>query len=97
MLWVVELIGVMGRRSTLCGAFSGFSPPSTLLLSTVYQCDGCLSSLAHGGSWQGCQVLPAIDAVSVLDLAANSGSSRMSQAPNLPTVATQLLIIIVLP
>ena len=26
------------------------------LLSTVYQCDGCLSYQGHGGSWLGCQV-----------------------------------------
>ena len=42
------------------------------LLSTVYQCDGCLSYLGRGGSWLGCQVLPVISAV-----------SRMSRAPNL--------------
>ena len=53
------------------------------LLSTVYQCDGCLSYLGHGGSWLVCQVLPAISAVSISELVANSGSSRMSQAPNL--------------
>ena len=52
-------------------------------LSTVYQCDGCLSYLGHGGSWLGCQVWPAISAVSILELVANSGSSRMSWAPNL--------------
>ena len=53
------------------------------LLSTVYQCDGCLSYLGRGGSWLGClQVLPAISVVSILELVANSGSSRMSQAPN---------------
>ena len=53
------------------------------LLSTVYQCDGCLSFLGRGGSWLGCRVLPAISAVSILELVANSGSSRMSRAPNL--------------
>ena len=53
------------------------------LLSTVYQCDGCLSYLGCGGSWLGCQVLPAISVVSILELVANSGSSRMSRAPNL--------------
>ena len=53
------------------------------LLSTVYQCDGCLSYQGRGGSWLDCQVLPAISAVSILELAANSGSSRMSWAPNL--------------
>ena len=47
---------------------------------------GCLSSLRCGGSWMGCQVLPVIDAVSILELGANSGSSRMSQAPNLHIV-----------
>ena len=51
-------------------------------LSTVYQCDRCLSYLGHGGSWLGCQVLSAISAVSILELVANSGSSRMSQASN---------------
>ena len=54
------------------------------LLSTMYQCDGCLSYLGCGGSWLGCQVLPAISAVSILELAANSGSSRMSRAPQPP-------------
>ena len=53
------------------------------LLSTVYQCDGCLSYLGRGGSWLGCQVLPAISAVSILELVASSGCSRMSRAPNL--------------
>ena len=67
----------------MCGAFSGFySLHSHPLLSTMYQCDGCLSYLGHGGSWLGCQVLPAISAVSILALVANCGSSRMSQAPN---------------
>ena len=77
------------ERAILCGAFST-PPPSQL--STVYQCDGCLSSWGHGGSWLGCQVLPAIGAVSILKLAANSGSSRMPQAPNLH-LAMQLLLI----
>ena len=69
----------------MCGAFSGFcSLPPHPLLSTVYQCDGYLFfSGGGGGSWLGCQVLPAIGAVSILELAANSGSSRMSWAPNL--------------
>ena len=59
------------------------------LLSNVYQCDECLSSQGCGGSWLGCQVLPASIAVSILELAANSGSSRMSRAPNLH-IAPQL-------
>ena len=53
------------------------------LLSTVYQHDKCLSYLGRGGSWLGCQVLPAISVVSILELVATGGSSRMSQAPNL--------------
>ena len=65
-----------------------FSLLSPTLLPSVYQgeCDWCLSSQGHGGSWLGCQVLPANNAVSILELAANSRSSRMSQAPNLPVV-----------
>ena len=59
------------------------------LLSTVYQCDGCPSPQWCGGLWLAGQVLPAIGAVSTLELAANGGSSRMSQIPNL---AMQLLI-----
>ena len=74
----------------MCGAFSSFcslpSPPFT-----VYQCDGCLSYLGRGGSWLGCQVWPAISAVSILELVANSDSSRMSRAPNLHSLrATKL-------
>ena len=46
--------------------------------------------LGHGGSCLVCQVLRAIGALSILELAANSGSSRMFQAPNLHLV-TQLL------
>ena len=40
-------------------------------------------SAAMWGSCLDCQVLPAIDAVSILELAANSGSRRMSEALNL--------------
>ena len=53
------------------------------LLSTVYQCDGCLSYQGRRGSLLGCHVLPVLSAVSILELVANSGSSRMSRAPNL--------------
>ena len=76
----------------MCGAFSSFC--SLPLLSTVYQCDGCLSYLGRGGSWLGCQVWPAISAVSILELVANSGSSRMSRAPNLHSLrATKLFTV----
>ena len=84
VLWVVELTyRGGGNKSILCGAFSGFFPvlPASLL-STLCQCDGCLSSQRRGGSWLGCQVLPAIGAVSILELAANRRGSRMCQAPN---------------
>ena len=76
----------------MCGALAVFVPflPHPLL-STVYQCEGCLFSQGRGGSWLGCQVLPAIGAVSILELTANSGSSRMSRAPNLH-IATKLFI-----
>ena len=42
---------------------------------------------------RGCQVLPAISAVSILELVANSGGSKMSWAPNLHIV-TQLFMIL---
>ena len=37
-----------------------------------------------------CQVLPAIGVVSILELAATTGNSRMSQAPNLQLVMQSL-------
>ena len=39
----------------------------------------------------GCQVWPAISAVSILELVTNSGSSRMSRAPNLHSLRTTKL------
>ena len=48
----------------------GFVPS---LPHTVYQGDGCLSYLGHGGSWLGCQVLPAISAVSILPIVVTPG------------------------
>ena len=73
----------------MCVAFVPSLPH--FLLSTVYQCDGYLSYLGRGGSWLGCQVLPAISAVSILELAANSGSSRMSRAPNLHSESDEVV------
>ena len=43
--------------------------------------------MGAGGSWLVCHVLPAISEVSILELAANSGSSRMSRAPNLHSLS----------
>ena len=73
--------------------FSGFVPSLPHpLLSTVYQRDGCLSYQARGGSWLGFQVLPAISAVSILELAAISGRSyRMSWAPNLHSESDEVV------
>ena len=65
---------------------------TVFLLCIVYQCDGCLSSWRRGGSWLGCQLLPDISEVSILELAPNTGGSRMSQAPNLHLV-TELLML----
>ena len=78
----------------MCGAFSGFLVPSlpTLCFPLCISVTGACFSRGHGGSWLGCQVLPAIGAVSILELAANSGSSRMSRAPNLQR-ATKLFIV----
>ena len=68
----------------MCRAFSCFSSiPSPPFAFHCVSVDGCLSYLGHGSSWLGCQVLPAISAVSILELAANSGSSRMSRTHNL--------------
>ena len=55
----------------------------TLCFPLCISVTGACFSRGRGGSWLGCQVLPAIGVVSILELAANSGSSRMSQAPNL--------------
>ena len=47
---------------------AGLFPPHPPLFSNVYiinyQCDGCPCSLLRGGSWLGCQDLPAMGAVS---------------------------------
>ena len=94
VLWVVELIHRCGRKKehfmwSISQIFPPHFPP---LLSIVHQCVGSLSSRRRGGSWLSCQVLPAISAVSILEIAPNSGGSRMCQAPNLP-LATQLLML----
>ena len=59
----------------------GSSPP--ILFPLFQQCDRCLFLLLRWGSWLGDQDLPAMGAVFILELAANSGSSWISQAPNL--------------
>ena len=60
----------------MCGAFGGFSPPPP----------------TPPISWRGCQVLASIGAVSMLELAANRGSTRMSQAPTHHVVGQLFLV-----
>lgn len=75
---------VAGKRSIACGTFRGFfSSIPHPLLCTLNQSNRCLSCRVRGRSWLGCQVLPAYGAVFTLELAATSGCSRMSHAPNL--------------
>ena len=90
MLWAVGLIYQWGGEvGALCVERLAVFVPSLPhpLLSTVYQCDGCLSYIGRGGSWLGCQVLPAISVVSILELVANGSSSRMSRATNLHSLS----------
>ena len=73
--------GRITKISVVTQFISGFFPP---LFHWCSQCDGCLlSSLPRWGSWPGCQDFPA-------KLGAKSGSSWVSQAPNLH-LAMQLL------
>ena len=74
---LAALWGVAARRP---GSFPHPFPPYLHCLFSVTST--CFPFLSRG-SWLGCQVLPAMGAVSILELAANSGSSWMSQAPNL--------------
>lgn len=69
-------------------------PPVPPCLSTVLsiECAMCpVFSLPCGSLWLGCQDFPPMGAVSIQELAANSGNSWISQAPNL-NVVRQLLI-----
>ena len=62
VLWVVELIyRCGGEKECFVWSIKWLFPSLPPLLSTVYQCDRCL--------WLGCQVLPAFDAVSILEFA----------------------------
>ena len=95
MLWVVKLIYLWDRKKeNLCGVFSSFSPTAspTLYISLFMGVMGAChigGMEAHG--WVVRFGQPLIGAVSILKLDANhSGSSRMSQAPNLH-LAKQLL------
>ena len=84
VLWVVDLIYWCGGNQENFVWSIQWSPPLLHpLLSAVYQCDRypSISSLGYGGSWLGFLVLPVMDAVSILELAANIGRSKMSEAP----------------
>ena len=59
-----------------------FPPFPTLCFPLCINVRSACLYLGRGGSWLGCQVLPAISVVSILELVANTGSSRMSRAPN---------------
>ena len=83
---------VWRQEGALCVALSGFLPLLLRLLpvSTFHCLSVCMSSQGCGGPWLSFQILPAISAVSILELPANSGSSRMSQTPRLH-IAMQFL------
>ena len=78
-------LSVWREVGALCVELLAVFVPSlpTLCFPLCISVTGACSSRGRGGSWLGCQVLPAIGAVSILELAANSGSSRMFRAPNL--------------
>ena len=67
-------------------------PSLSFFLPFISVTGACFFLLTHGGLWLGCLDLPAMGMVYIQELATNSGSSRMSQAPNLH-FARQLLII----
>ena len=58
-LWVIELMYYCSRSKEHCVWSMCFSRPPP----SIFRCDGCPSSLGHGGSWLGCQVLPIISTV----------------------------------
>ena len=75
----------------MCGSvlicFCSLPSPPSAFHCVQYHCERCLSFQGLG-----CQVLSAIGAASVVELAANIGSSRTSQAPKLHLV-TQLFML----
>ena len=87
-------LSVWWEVGALCVEHLAVLVPSlpTLYFPLCISVTGACFSQGHGGSWLGCQVLPAIGAVSILELAANSGSSRMSRALNLQR-ATKLFTV----
>ena len=90
-------LSVWREVGALCGERLAVLVPSlpTLCFPLCISVTGFCSSRGRGGSWLGCQVLPVIGAVSILELAANSGSSRMFQAPNLQRATMLFMKVIV--
>ena len=88
-LGCIAYLSVWREIGALCVERLAVFVPSlpTLCFPLCISVTGAHSSRGRGGSWLGCQVLPAIGAVSILELAANSGSSRMFRAPNLQRAA----------
>ena len=78
-LGCIAYLSVWREVGALCVERLAVFVPSlpTLCFPLCISVTGAHSSRGRGGSWLGCQVLPAIGAVSILELAANSGSSRM--------------------
>ena len=75
-------IGIIVLRFTYCSV-----PPSLLSpFPTDFICvtGNCFSSLLHRGSWLDHRDLTAMGAVSIKELAANSGSSWTSSSNQLP-------------
>ena len=66
--------------------YEAFSVFPSLYFTLFFGVMGACLIRRHGGSRLACQVLPAIGAVSILELATSSGSFRMSDAPNLHLV-----------
>ena len=87
-LFRTRTCSIVRRGSSWAGQFS---PPLPSLFHCLFSVTGACFPFLCGGSWLSCQDLPAMGEVSIKELAANTGSSRMFQAPKLHLVV-QLLI-----
>lgn len=73
-------IQVSSRGTLLRGCFPSPVPPPLSTVLSMWQVPAF--SFPCGGSWLGCQDLPFMGAVSIWELAVNSGNSSMHQASN---------------
>ena len=80
VFWGRAYLSVGQEEETFC--VEHLAVPTPLYFPLLISMTGACLLGSMGGSWLGSQVLPAIGAVSILELATNSGSSRTSQAPN---------------